>query len=63
MKTDRLIKVTYKQVEIPAEELQQRLDDAFNLLFRETMRTFNNEVVEKRMTSVSNYNNFIQNNN
>lgn len=37
MKTDRLIKVTYKRVEIPAEELQQKLDDAFDLLFKDMM--------------------------
>ena len=60
MKTDRLIKVTYKQVEIPAEELQQRIDDAFDLLFQETMKNFRFDEPESFETSC---NSFIQNNN
>jgi len=60
METSKLIKVTYRQVEIPTEELQQRLDDAFDLLFQETMKTFR---LDKPESFETNCNNFIQNNN
>lgn len=61
MRADEM-KVTYKQIEIPAEDLQERLDDAFDLLFRETMKNFNNEVGEEE-TLADDYSNFILNNN
>lgn len=38
MRTDRFIKITYKQINSTPEELQQRLDDAFDLLFEEVTR-------------------------
>lgn len=63
MKADKLVKVTYKYIELPAEELQQRLDDAFDLLFEETMKTFDNNEDEREQILTNTYNNFIQNNN
>lgn len=63
MKIDRLIKVTYRYIELPTEELQQRLDDAFDLLFRETMKTFRNSEGEKEEILTNTYDSFIQNNN
>ncbi|MDP2638168.1 MAG: hypothetical protein Q8P26_03850 [Candidatus Levybacteria bacterium] len=63
MKTDKIIKVTYQYVELSAGELQQRLDDAFDLLFTETMKTFENDQSEMGLLSKNTYGNFIQNNN
>jgi len=51
MKADKLIKVVYEHVAIPAEELQQRLDDAFDLLFDETMKTFETDEGTKQQPS------------
>lgn len=38
MKADKSMKITLKRIESTQEEFQQRLDDAFDLLFDEVVR-------------------------
>ncbi|RJQ35788.1 hypothetical protein C4559_06455 [Candidatus Microgenomates bacterium] len=53
MRTDKFIKVTYKQIDSSPRETQQRLDDVFDLLFDEILLPTNKENSAERNMAVS----------